>query len=225
MRTRPLLLTHAPGLTARTRAQTHGVQLHMLDNYNPSNIARTIHDGLKKAGVRTDEVLIRVFNPSRLKQMVETGTDRTGKSKTYGVPASPLYFKGWDATPRVRAAQGIRSEDVTWANRLKWRQEGMPVAWGGLDSKSGWKEMKAPLREYLTELSDGKPIAPEHRSAIALYDSQAITRAPDAEVEYWFKGNPRDALLMVIAPSRAYWERLGTEPELMLYYKEQGRFG
>ncbi len=101
----------------------------------------------------------------------------------------------------------------------------MPVAYGGLDPRSGWAENTVSLKELLQAGLNGKVKPARHAKALAFYDPQAITRAPGAEVEYWFKGNPRDAILMVIAPSRTYWERIGTEPELMQLYKDRGQLG
>jgi hypothetical protein len=189
---------------ARAGLGTTAQFLELDEGVLPEVAARAIRDRLLAIGFSGPEVLIRFFgyDRARLDRLRTTGTERDGASSVY--TQGDAFCRGNDADPKVRAALGIEPGRVTYCLRLRWQEEPMRLVWGGQGS---YPENSIPLSEHIVPKKPPKPKYPGVES-IALYDPKQLRRAPGAEVEYWFNGRPSDALLLCLAASRPYWEKV-----------------
>lgn len=146
-------------------------------------VARAVREALPRETV----VLSRFgyFSPATLDRLIATGTDRDGTSSTF-TTADGRYCVKNDCDPKVRAQLGITPERVTYCHRLDLREDPLTIRWGGHE----YEACSEKLARMLTPTS-----------IVMLYSAAMLTRAPGAEVEYWFAGDPREALLHVITPT------------------------
>lgn len=130
---------------------------------------------LAEIGYDQPRVVLRFIDRSRLNLARRTGNDRDSTSQVFDIVPP-------DASPEMRRAAGVRDEQITYAFEL--------------DLTTGQTIHQlfpnAPA-SVVFDPHEEKQIAA--LSVAALYDVRAMTRA--SEVEFWFKTDPRDALLLL----------------------------
>ncbi len=184
--------------------KTSSMLVELDDGVVPATIAREVRRRLEAIGYTGDEILMRAFgyDRERIDRIITTGNDRDSASATYDEGAR--FCVGNDADPKVRRAAGIRPDQLTYCVRLRWKDDPMTVVWGG-QRPGTYPEVEKTLEGWYAPEGVPKPKWDGVRS-IAFYDPTKVELAPGAEVEYWFRSPAKDALVLVLAASRAHWE-------------------
>ena len=127
---------------------------------------------LAEIGYGEARVVVRFIDPARIDRARRTGNDRDAASELWDVVPA-------DASPEVRSERGIRNDQVTYA-----------------------MELDLTTDHFINHLFDNTHAANvfdpknEEPSAVAVYDVRKLTRA--AEAEFWFDGDPKDAMLLLV---------------------------
>ena len=144
-----------------------------------------------KHNLSGDEIVIRSFQPDRLDLVLTTGTDRDDTSQLYDVPRA-------DSSAQTRSEFGVQDSQVTYAHLVDLADTtitntGKPVS-------------------LCSHLGEGR--AEDKFSAYAVYSPEKLRKAPDGQVEFWFQGDPKDALLAVFTHAETTQPSEATDPVL-----------
>ena len=150
-----------------------------LNTYNPSVFIPALKDVLEAHGFHGDHVIIRDIQADRVEIAASKGTDRDANSTLYDIAQA-------DSNAATRKSFGIPDEAVTYAHDLLVSTDHPVITNTG----------EPVLLE--NQLESLEPQGLGFGSAYLIYDPSRLQKAPDAQVEYWFHGNPSDALLGII---------------------------